>query len=302
MKSSNSSKTKAVVKALPYRRNGLVQPFLKWAGGKRQLLAQISKLYPKKFVTYYEPFIGAGAVFLDLQWKKAVINDANSELINCYKVIRDSPEALIKEVEKHPHSKQYFYELRSQDRVEGFQSRCPIYRAARIIYLNKTCFNGLFRVNSSGQFNVPFGDYTNPRIIERSSIKALSTYLNSHAVTILEGDFELAVAKAKKNDFIYFDPPYDPLSDTSSFTGYSLNAFGKDQQVRLKDLAVRLCSQGSKVLLSNSATPFIYDLYSDSNLFRIIEVEANRNINSVGSGRRKINELLIVGNYDVNSD
>ncbi|MEB3336466.1 MAG: Dam family site-specific DNA-(adenine-N6)-methyltransferase, partial [Leptolyngbyaceae bacterium] len=202
--------------------NKLVRPFLKWAGGKRQLVADIQANMPKKYNTYYEPFVGGGALFLELQRKRVVINDSNSELINCYQVIRDSLDELIEELKKHKshqHESEYYYSIRGWDRTLLYQEKSPVERAARIIFLNKTCYNGLFRVNSQGQFNVPFGKYKNPNILDETVLKAVNKYLNENSVTILNGDFEKAVEEAKKDDFVYFDPPYDPVSDTASFTG-----------------------------------------------------------------------------------
>lgn len=279
----------------------LVRPFLKWAGGKRQLLPEIRKLLPaRKIKRYFEPFVGGGAVLFDLQSENAVINDYNEELINCYQVIKDDPDALIEEVKKHPHTKEAFYKLRALDRTNDFKNIPKVQRAARIIYLNKTCFNGLFRVNSRGQFNVPFGDYTNPKIIEESVIRAISEYFNSARIEILQGDFVEAVNKAKRDDFVYFDPPYDPLSATSSFTSYSLNSFDRNAQIRLKETCDDLTKRGCKVLVSNSSTEFIRELYGSS-YDTIIEVKATRNINSVGCGRDKISELLIFNNYDISN-
>lgn len=269
-------------------KNKLAQPFLKWAGGKRQLLPEIRKYVPKKFNTYYEPFVGAGAVLFDIQPKKAVINDINLELINTYKVIKDNVDELIEDLKKHKNEKDYFYEIRDLDRKEEFKELSLVERSSRIIYLNKTCFNGLFRVNSQGQFNVPFGKYKNPQIVNEIVLRAVHNYLNSNDVTILNEDFETVVANAKKGDFIYFDPPYDPVSDTSSFTGYSLDGFNKDDQIRLRDTFVELDKKGCKVLLSNSATDFIKDIYKD---FHIEIVSASRNINSVASKRGKIDEV-----------
>ena len=279
--------------------NPLVQPFLKWAGGKRQLLPEIKKFLPReKFNRYFEPFVGAGAVVLELQHRKVVINDFNAELVNCYQVIKDKPAALIKlsKIYQEKHSKPFFLGLRELDRTPSFKQLSDVQRAARIIYLNKTCFNGLFRVNSQGQFNVPFGDYENPRIVDEPLIRAVSEYLNKAQVEIKQGDFADAVKKAKKNDFIYLDPPYDPVSDTASFTGYSLNSFGKNEQIRLRDLCDDLSDRGCKILLSNSSTQFIKDLYAGPR-YEIVEVSANRNINAVGSGRAKISELLIYNKY-----
>lgn len=277
--------------------NPLVQPFLKWAGGKRQLLPQIRRFLPKQYKAYYEPFIGGGAVLFDLQPKSAHINDANAELINLYNVIKESPNELTVAAKKHKNTEDYFYHLRALDRDEVFATLSPIERAARIIFLNKTCYNGLFRVNSSGQFNVPYGNYHNPLIVDEIIINAVSNYLNGASVTITNTDFAKAVGGAGKSDFVYFDPPYDPISDTSSFTGYHLDSFGKAEQRRLKETCDELTERGCKVMLSNSCTDFIKELYSDASKYRVIEVEANRNINSVGGGRGKILEFLII-NYD----
>ena len=170
----------------------------------------------------------------------------------------------------------------------------PLERASRIIFLNKTCYNGLFRVNSQGQFNVPYGNYKNPTIVDSIIIKAISNYLNQNTITISNLDFEEAVKESKKGDFIYFDPPYDPISDTSSFTGYNLDKFGKEEQCRLKHVYDKLTEKGCKVMLSNSATEFIRNLYST---YKIITIPASRNINSVATGRGRIDELLIL-NYE----
>ncbi|MGG3400935.1 DNA adenine methylase [Bacillus paranthracis] len=277
-------------------KNKLAQPFLKWAGGKRQLLPEIRKYVPKRINTYYEPFIGAGAVLFDIQPKRAVINDINSELAGVYNVIKNNVDELIEDLKKHENDKDYFYEIRDLDRQEEYKNLSPVQRASRIIYLNKTCFNGLFRVNSQGQFNVPFGKYKNPQIVNEIVLRAVHNYLSSNNVTILNGDFETAVEKAKKGDFVYFDPPYDPVSDTSSFTGYSLDGFNKDDQRRLKYLFVELDKRGVNVLLSNSATDFIQELYEG---FNIQIVSASRNINANASGRGKIDEVLVM-NYEPN--
>lgn len=279
------------------KRNPLAQPFLKWAGGKRQLLAEIRKYTPQKFNRYFEPFLGGGAVLFDLQPKQAFVNDANAELINLYNVIKTAPTELIEDAKKHPKTEKYFYELRSQDREKGFGDQSAVERASRIIFLNKTCFNGLFRVNSQGQFNVPFGNYANPVIVDEVVIRAVSHYLNEAQVEILNCDFEEALTKAKKGDFVYLDPPYDPLSDTSSFTGYSLGNFGRNEQQRLKNLCDHLTERQCKVIQSNSATDFIRELYGDPARYALIEVGANRNINSIGAGRGKISELLILNRH-----
>jgi len=283
------------------RKNDLLRPFLKWAGGKRQLLPVLREYIPKNLNsnTYFEPFVGAGAFLFDLQPQKAVINDANKELINCYEVIKNNPEELLIATREHQqnNSKEYYYELRELDRKPNELSN--IEKAARIIYLNKTCFNGLFRVNSQGQFNVPYGDNKNPTVADEVVIRAVNKYLNENSIEITNQDFAESVSKAKKGNFIYFDPPYDPVSDSSSFTGYDLNGFDRDEQLRLKEVSDKLIKRGCKVLLSNSSTDFIKNLYSDKEYYSIIEVEANRHINSVGTSRGKINELLIFSKYDV---
>lgn len=275
-------------------KNKLLRPFLKWAGGKRQLLPEIRRFVPKKFNTYFEPFVGAGAVLLDLQPKRAVVNDINYELINAYRVIKTDVEALIADLGKHKNEKEYYYQLRDLDRSDEYSSLSFIKRASRIIFLNKTCFNGLFRVNSQGQFNVPFGDYSNPKIVNDIVLRAVHQYLTSNDITILNEDFETAVIPATKNDFVYFDPPYDPVSDTSSFTGYNLDGFNRDNQVRLKQVFDHLSNRGCKVLLSNSATPFVRELY---NKYKTVTISANRAINSDALKRGKVDEILVM-NYD----
>ncbi|WP_409973208.1 DNA adenine methylase [Bacillus sp. Bva_UNVM-123] len=273
-----------------------VQPFLKWAGGKRQLLPEIRKYIPTKINTYYEPFIGAGAVLFDIQPEKAVINDINIELVNVYQVIKSNADELIEDLKKHENDKEYFYEIRNLDRTPAYMELSPIERASRIIYLNKTCFNGLFRVNSKGQFNVPFGKYKNPQIVNEHVIRAVHSYLSTNDVQILNTDFEKVVEGAKEGDFIYLDPPYDPVSSTSSFTSYSLDGFNREDQQRLKNLFVELDRRGCNVLLSNSATDFIKELYED---YHIEIVSASRHINAKASGRGKIDEVLVM-NYEPN--
>jgi len=299
MQDNTASKLPQTSNRRAYKHNVLAQPFLKWAGGKRQLLPVIKEYLPKKFTQYYEPFVGAGAVLFSLQPKKSVLNDTNGELINCYRVIKDHPEELLDLCQRHreKNSQGHFYSLREQDRRDDFQHRSPLERAARIIYLNKTCFNGLFRVNSSGQFNVPYGNYSNPLIADPAVIKSVSAYLNQRDVKILEGDFAKAVSNARKGAFIYFDPPYHPISDTSSFTGYSVNGFGEAEQVRLKELCDKLTERGCQVLVSNSSASLIKDIYSDRK-YEIVEVKASRAINAVASRRGKINELLIHNRYE----
>ena len=273
----------------------LVQPFLKWAGGKRQLLPSLRALFPKKPNRYFEPFLGGGAVFFDMRPKNGVVNDCNIELINCYEVIRDAPEELVAEALSHPNTSEHFYEVREWDRNPKFDLLTPIQRAARIIFLNKTCFNGLFRVNSQGQFNAPFGSYKNPTIVEPAIITAISRYLNAANITFLRGDFADAVADAVAGDLVYFDPPYDPASDTSSFTGYALNGFDRNEQRRLRQVCNDLTGRGVKLVQSNADTPFIRELYA-TQAFTIQCVQARRNINSVASSRGTVGEVIIL-NY-----
>ncbi|AWV97995.1 DNA adenine methylase [Arcticibacterium luteifluviistationis] len=277
-------------------KNKLIGPFLKWVGGKRQLMPAITKLMPTEYSTYYEPFIGGGAVLFHHQPSLAVINDFNKELINVYEVIKNRPEELIQDLKTHKNESAYFYQLRLLDRQEGFEKMSEIKKASRVIYLNKTCFNGLYRVNSAGEFNSPFGRYKNPNIVNEITIRAVSKYLNDNKISILNKDFEEAVKGAKKGDFVYFDPPYDPVSKSSSFTGYVQGGFGDEEQIRLRDLCVSLDNKGVDFLLSNSATPFIKDLYKD---FNVKIVKATRQINSNASKRGEVNEVLI-RNYGSN--
>ena len=274
-------------------KNKLVRPFLKWAGGKRQLVPELMIYKPKKIERYYEPFLGAGALLLALQHKKAAVNDSNPELINCYKVIKESLEDLIVELKTHRNEEEYFYEVREWDRSEGYKEKSLVQRASRIIFLNKTCYNGLFRVNSQGQFNAPFGRYKQPNILDEAVLKAVSNYLKENEVIFTNLDFEEAVEGAKKTDFIYLDPPYDPVSSTASFTGYDINGFDKNEQKRLKKVVDDLNSRGCKVLLSNAYTDFIVDLYKD---YFQVKVSATRAINSNSLKRGKIDEILVM-NY-----
>lgn len=267
-----------------------MKPFLKWAGGKRQLLPEIKKLIPKDFNTYYEPFVGAGAVFLDLQKDKCVINDSNSELINCYNVIKNNLEELVLELKTYKNEKDFFLEIRALDRSDNYKFLSDIKKAARIIYLNHTCFNGLYRVNSNGYFNVPFGAYKNPKILDETNLRQIHNYLVSNEIEITNLDFEEILNSPVKGDFVYLDPPYDPISKTSDFTSYGKDKFSKDDQKRLKKVLDDLTKKEVKWLLSNSSTDFIKNLYKD---YDMLEINANRMINSDASKRNKVKELLI---------
>lgn len=277
------------------KNNKLVLPFVKWVGGKRQLLNEIEKHIPEQFSRYYEPFVGGGAVLFHVQPKNAVINDSNEELVNLYNIIKESPEELIEDLKKYKNEEKYFYEVRGIDREkEKYLELSNIQRASRIIFLNKTCYNGLFRVNSSGEFNSPFGRYKNPNIVNDVMIRIVGNYLSKNDIQILNTDYEKSLSKIRKGAFVYFDPPYDPISDSSSFTGYTKNGFDRTEQERLKKVCDKLNDKGVKFLLSNSSTEFIRDLYKDYNIFSI---KAKRAINSKGNGRGETTEVL-VKNYE----
>lgn len=265
-------------------------PIVKWVGGKRQLIKYIQPLLPDNIGTYYEPFIGGAAVLLEHKPKKAVINDFNHELINTYNIVRDDVDALILDLKNHVYESDYYYELRALDRSSAYDELTAVQKASRLLYLNKTCFNGLYRVNSKGQFNSPFGKYTNPNIVNEQGLLELSRYLRENDITTRTGDFSVAVNDSESGDFVYLDPPYDPVSKSASFTAYSKGGFSSDDQLRVRDLCVELDSKGVKFLLSNASTEFINDIYSG---FKVIEVGASRSINSNGAKRSKVKEVLV---------
>ncbi len=272
--------------------NILVSPILKWVGGKRQLLPEIMPYINRNCSTYIEPFVGGGAVLFELQPKKAIINDYNAELINVYLTVRDYPEELIATLEKHRanNTEKYFYEVRALDRVDTYEEMSCVDRAARILYLNKTCYNGLYRVNAAGQFNAPFGRYKNPNIVNATTIRAMSKYLSSNDITIKQGDYKEILTDVRKGAFVYLDPPYMPISSSSSFTGYTEGGFGYDKQVELKNECDKLRENGISFLQSNSDCEAIRELYSD---YEVITVQAKRSINSNAAKRGEINEVLI---------
>ena len=274
--------------------NKLVVPFLKWAGGKRQLMPEIRKMLPKGVTNhpYYEPFIGGGALFFELLPKRAVINDYNEELINVYTVIRDNPSEL--DLKRHKNTAEYFYKIRAIDRQPLFSNLTRIERASRIIYLNKTYYNGLYRVNNAGEFNSPFGRYKNPNIVNEPVIKAVSKYLNSSQIQISSCDYALILKDAPTDSFVYLDPPYHPVSEGSSFTGYVQGGWDEGEQLRLRDVCNRLSERGIKFILSNSASDFIREIYSDYNIHI---VQAKRSVNSNPSRRGQVDEFLI-RNYE----
>ena len=272
----------------------MIKPILKWVGGKRQLINEINNRKPDAFNTYIEPFIGGGAVLFDLQPQNAIIADVNVDLINMYQTIKTQPNELIDELKKYKNEKDFYYEMREKDRLETYDELSNIEKAARMIYLNKTCFNGLYRVNSQGQNNVPFGNYKNPLICDEETIKDLSKFFNDNNIEIYNQSFESTIDLAKTGDFVYLDPPYDPVNETS-FTSYDKNNFDKQRQLELKNKCDELNAKGIKFLLSNSDTSYIKELYKD---YTIDIVQAKRNVNCKADERGKINEVLI-RNYDI---
>ena len=272
-------------------KNKLVAPVVKWVGGKRQLLEVITPLLPKRITSYCEPFMGGGAVLFSIQAKRAIVNDLNTDLVSLYEVIRDDVESLILALGKHENTSEYFYAIRDLDRnKEAYQEMPKVEKAARLLYLNKTCFNGLFRVNSTGEFNSPFGYYKNPNIVNEPVLRAVSKYFNASNIEFHSEDFAETLKRVNKGYFVYLDPPYDPVSDTASFTGYNKGGFDRNEQIRLKECCDDLTRRGIKFMLSNSATDFIKELYKD---YDITIVQAKRAINADASKRGAIEEVLI---------
>ncbi len=274
-----------------------MHPIVKWAGGKTQILDKLLAKAPKKFKTYYEPFVGGGAFFLSLQPNKAVINDTNKELMAIYKCLKNDAwfEKMVLLVKQHEanNSEEYFYKVRELDHDKNYCHRPIYFRAARAIYLNKACFNGLYRVNSKGFFNVPFNGNKIVKCFEDDNIKKLHSYFFNCKPVILSKDFSAACYKAKKGDFVYFDPPYDKPEGKNSFTTYTKGDFDKQQQEKLARLFKRLSKRGVYVMLSNHNTKFINSLYAG---FNIQVIEARRAINSKGDARGKVEEVIIT-NY-----
>jgi DNA adenine methylase len=274
----------------------VLKPFLKWAGGKRQLLPEIEKYLPPdiKSRVYYEPFAGAGALFFELRPERAVINDFNAELMMSYRALKEEPDELIRLLKNHreKHCADYYYEIRGLDRDKTeYASLSNVQKAARLIYLNKTGYNGLYRVNTSGAFNVPLGKYKNPKVFDEELLRAIHGYLSSIDIEIISGDFEAGVKKADSRSFVYFDPPYHRLG-TANFTSYQAEGFGEKDQIRLRDLFLALTDRGVPCLLSNADTPFIRDIYQNKGI-EVITVRARRAINSDKGGRGTVNEVLI---------
>jgi len=276
------------------------KPFLKWVGGKRKVIPQIRKYIPENYHRYFEPFVGGGALFFNLEPEKAHINDINKTLISAYRNIKNHPDKIIQKLENLQNEffkkndderKISFYEIR--DAFNNLEDDLSL-KTAYLIFLNKTCFNGMYRENSKGKFNVPFGRYKNPKILNEKNLIAVSKLLQNTNIT--DYCFEKAGEDAKSEDFIYFDPPYHPLSITSNFTSYSNGGFIKEDQKKLRDVFKNLSDRGCFVMLSNSDTEFIRKIYDG---FTIKNISAARLINCKASGRGKINELLIM-NYEKN--
>jgi len=271
------------------------KPFVKWAGGKRQLIPILNENLPKTMGTYFEPFLGGGALLFHILkergGQKCGISDLNSDLVLAYTTIRDKTEMLIDSLKNHTKnyqkdSKSYYYSIRENN------PRSAVEKTSRLIFLNRTCFNGLYRVNSKGKFNVPLGRYTNPNIVNEENIRSVSQVLQSRKVSIKCRDFEAVLDDAKKNDLVYFDPPYQPVSNTANFTSYTNKSFTFDDLKRLAKLCLKLDSKGCKVMLSNSNSQEVADMFTEKK-WRLEKIEANRSINSNSKKRTGHFELLI---------
>ena len=271
------------------------KPFVKWAGGKRQLIPILNENLPKTFGTYYEPFIGGGALLFHIlterDGQKCSISDLNSDLVLAYTTIRNRIDDLISSLKSHEKnyhkdSKVYYYSVRESN------PRSEIEKTSRLLFLNRTCFNGLYRVNSKGKFNVPLGRYTNPNIVNEDNLRSVSAILQTSKVSIKCRDFEAVLRDAKKGDLVYFDPPYQPVSDTANFTSYTNKDFTDSDLERLADLCNKLDSKGCKVLLSNSDSKQVSSMFSEKP-WKVNKIQANRSINSNSKKRTGHFELLI---------
>lgn len=268
----------------------LPRPFVKWVGGKRQLLGVLNAAAPKNFGRYYEPFVGGGAFLFSQLPNSATISDANPELINCYEVIRDDVDGLIRSLVTHKNEEEHFYTVRAKD----LKKLTKVQRASRIIFLNKTCFNGLYRENKSGQFNSPFGRYENPKITDKENLLAISEYLNTDSIEIYCEGYQSILSKAVAGDFVYFDPPYVPMTKTASFASYVKGGFGLQDQSELADVFAELAHNNVQVMLSNSNTELIHNLYQE---FNIKIIHASRSINCKGGLRGKEANEVLITNY-----
>lgn len=278
-------------------KNMCMSPVVKWAGGKRQILEKLKANLPEKFNNYFEPFIVGGALLFDLAPKNATINDVNQELLAIYTCLKDDElyRLMLEELDKHEknHSEEYYYHVREWDRDPRFELEPLWKRAARAIYLNKSCFNGLYRVNAKGYFNVPSAKKEHVVTYSKANMEEIHEYFKDDNVTILSGDFVEATRNAHEGDFVYFDPPYDSWEDKESFTAYSKFDFNKDDQRRLADCFKDLTNRGVKCMLSNHNTAYINELY---NGFNIQVIKAKRMINANAAGRGAVEEVIIT-NY-----
>jgi DNA adenine methylase len=267
------------------------RPFVKWVGGKTQLLAELFRLLPERFGDYHEPFMGGGAVFFGLSrhgaldGRRVSLSDVNRELVATYQAIRDDVSSVIRALSAHAYDKDHYYAVRGEDPWRLGAAA----RAARLVFLNRSGFNGLYRVNRRGEFNVPFGRYDNPRIVDEENLLAVSRALS--AATVEHRDFETVIDRAEKGDLVYFDPPYVPVSATASFVGYAQGGFDMEAQERLGDVVDTLARRGVSVLLSNSDVPWMHTRYKQ---YRVERVLARRNVNSRASSRGPVGEVVVV--------
>ena len=271
------------------------KPFVKWAGGKRQLISVLNENLPDSFGTYFEPFLGGGALLFNMltenNKQKCIISDLNSDLVLAYATIRDNVDNLISSLKQHEKyyqkdSKSYYYSVRES------APKKEIEKTSRLLFLNRTCFNGLYRVNSKGKFNVPLGKYTNPNIVNEENLRSVSHILKSSKVKIQCRDFEAVLRDVKKGDLVYFDPPYQPVTETANFTSYTNKNFTYDDLNRLFELCTKLDKKGCNVLLSNSNSKEVVDIFSKKP-WKISKIKANRSINSNSTKRTGHFELLI---------
>jgi DNA adenine methylase len=268
------------------KRKGRGLPFLKWAGGKGQMIPALARFVPSNFDRYIEPFLGGGALFFYLNSPTSLLNDLNEELMHAYRMVQQQVDELINLLHTYPYSKDFYYQMRAQDPT----TLAPVVRAARFIYLNRTCFNGLHRVNKQGQFNVPFGAYTNPVICDETRLRAASHMLQDVKL-FCENYKQFLEREARTGDFIYLDPPYQPVSKHSDFKRYTSPQFYEYDQIDLAALIRVLANKGCYILASNSDTPLVRQLYQG---FEFVDVQARRNINKNGNGRGAIGEVLII--------
>jgi DNA adenine methylase len=281
------------IRPLRHEAAPIASPVIKWVGGKTKLLPELLARMPQHFGRYYEPFAGGAALFFRIAPTRAVLNDSNADLVGLYRTIADDVDAVIKKLESHrsKHDERHYYATRERWN-HNHAAWTDAERAATFIYLNKTCFNGLWRVNRAGDFNVPIGRYADPPICVPTALRAAQAVLSR--ATLKHGSYSDAVADAKAGDFIYFDPPYDPVTPTANFTSYTAGAFGPDDQRALADTARSLVARGCKVMLSNSDTPFVRAIYKG---FRVERVKCPRAINSNAAKRGDVDEVIATGGY-----